>query len=122
MLESMQNMQGAEFAKYANLQICNIQNMNNAIMQNMKIFKNEDMQIILMCNMQICKDKPTKETCQTKYSNPNLPNLASQTKPNQKEPTKPNLAKRAYQTYQIKPICICFNSFPVFVTIGCVIF
>lgn len=43
MLESMQNMQGAEFAKYVNLQICSMQNLNNAIMQNMKIFKNEDM-------------------------------------------------------------------------------
>ena len=43
-----------------------------------------------------------------------------QTKPSKK--SLPNLAKRAYQTYQIKPICICFNSFPVFVTIGFVIF
>ena len=65
MLESMQNMQGAEFAKYANLQICYMQYMNNAIIQNTKIFKNEDMHTILMCNMQICKDKPTKR---------NLPN------------------------------------------------
>ena len=65
MLESMQNMQGVEFAKYANLQICNMLNPKNAIMQYMKIFKNEDMHTILMCNMQICKDKPTKR---------NLPN------------------------------------------------
>ena len=70
-------MQGAEFAKYANLQICNIQNMNNAIMQNMKIFKNEDMHTILMCNMQ-----------RQAY---------------QKKPAKPNIAIQIYQTWPPKP-------------------
>ena len=71
-----------------------------------------------MQNLKNAKDQPTKrnppkQIYQTKFAKPSLPNQTYQ-----KEPPKPNLAKRAYQTNQIKPICICFNSFPVFATIA----